>query len=839
MIFWKMSLQQLRFRLARTTLTLASIVIGVTALVGVAMAVHTARTAFGEMYEALAGKADIIVEPHGGGSFPESYVQTIAAASGVKSVAPLLRRNGLMYTDTGKVRLLLLGIDPRRDVDVREYKVVDGRYFSGNDEIMLEHALAQGLKIKLGDEVRFLTRQGLMRKQVVGFLAASGAAEFAEGSVAFWSLPDLQQAFRGEGQISTAFVVSEPGRDPAALRQALDDALPDAVDVTLATSHTGTAQGVLFAVQLAMAFSLVITVLAMGFIVLNTFLMNVTERRRSLAILRVVGASNKQLKGMLVREGILLAVAGTLIGLPLGYGVSHLIIAGMEKGFQVALPSPNISPLWLLAAIAINLAVVIGATLYPAKKAAEVSRAGGLGRDLSPRDDDAPQSKKPLIVAGVMVVVATTLYTLMLKGLLPLQVGIGGAVLPLLATVLVSQRALPWAITRVGAVMRRFSPVFGLIAEKQLLRHRLRTQLTWAILFFAVAGSFALGNVLMDVVSDVSGWFRETIRSDFVLRVTMPGVDSGDAAGMGLELKEGIQAIPAVSQAVGVRFFLVDAQGSKVVAIARQFEVEDHLPLSIQGSIPGEDPFKQVLAGDLVMGTIAAQQLGVSPGDVITVAYGGKSHELRVAATCSVYAMGGMAVVLDYRAAQRVFGIEGADAFLIQADRKANPGVEAALQKIADDQGAILQSYLEFASTVDGLIGGVVASLWVILTFGFMLALLGIVNTLTMNILEQVQELGMLRVVGMTKAHVRRLILGQAIMHGVLALIPGLIVGYLLGQLVRSTSLWMVGEAARLTPRPLIFATYFVVVLGLVSFIAWFPARRAANTSILAALKRE
>ena len=78
---------------------------------------------------------------------------------------------------------------------------------------------------------------------------------------------------------------------------------------------------------------------------------------------------------------------------------------------------------------------------------------------------------------------------------------------------------------------------------------------------------------------------------------------------------------------------------------------------------------------------------------------------------------------------------------------------------------------------LDQMMGGVIGGLWAILALGFVVAAFGIANTLTMNVLEQTRELALLRVVAMTRRQVRRLVLLQAGIIGLIGLGLGIIDG--------------------------------------------------------------
>ncbi len=90
------------------------------------------------------------------------------------------------------------------------------------------------------------------------------------------------------------------------------------------------------------------------------------------------------------------------------------------------------------------------------------------------------------------------------------------------------------------------------------------------------------------------------------------------------------------------------------------------------------------------------------------------------------------------------------------------------------------------------MVNGVIASLWTLLTLGCSIAAMGLVNTLTMNILEQTREIGMLRVVAMTRQQTRSMILAQAVMMGVLGILPGAGIGIFVSYAISlsAQSIW-------------------------------------------------
>jgi putative ABC transport system permease protein len=137
------------------------------------------------------------------------------------------------------------------------------------------------------------------------------------------------------------------------------------------------------------------------------------------------------------------------------------------------------------------------------------------------------------------------------------------------------------------------------------------------------------------------------------------------------------------------------------------------------------------------------------------------------------------------------------------------------------------------------MVNGVIASLWALLAGGCIVAAIGLVNTLTMNILEQTREIGMLRVVAMTRTQTRRMILSQALMMGALGIIPGALVGVFVSYAISLSAEAILGHKIAFTLHPILVGG--AVVLGLVIVLAasLIPAERAARLKLSAALQYE
>jgi putative ABC transport system permease protein len=215
------------------------------------------------------------------------------------------------------------------------------------------------------------------------------------------------------------------------------------------------------------------------------------------------------------------------------------------------------------------------------------------------------------------------------------------------------------------------------------------------------------------------------------------------------------------------------------------------------------------------------------------------ARRLTVAGTTSEYTVGGMMLYMDWDRAKELFDVRGVHAYPITAKPGMAARLEAQLQSFCKERGLQCQTNAEFRRHIERAVQGVEGFFWMLVVLTFVVASLGVVNTLTMNVLEQTRETGILRAVAMQRRQVRKLILCQAAALGLVAVLPGCGLGIGLAWLMNLSGREILGQ-----PIPLRIEPGYVLgclAAGLVTTLvaAWLPARRAAMQPILPALQFE
>ena len=151
----------------------------------------------------------------------------------------------------------------------------------------------------------------------------------------------------------------------------------------------------------------------------------------------------------------------------------------------------------------------------------------------------------------------------------------------------------------------------------------------------------------------------------------------------------------------------------------------------------------------------------------------------------------------------------------------------------------LLRSFGDVKRFIDGIVSGVVGSLWAILGLGFVVGSLGVANTVTMNVLEKRRTLGLLRAVGMTSRQVTGVVVLESLLLGLSGAIIGLLGGLTTALFIQYASQPLLGHPIRATLRPSLIAANIAAAILVTGLAAWFPARRAARLDLLEAISSE
>jgi putative ABC transport system permease protein len=242
-----------------------------------------------------------------------------------------------------------------------------------------------------------------------------------------------------------------------------------------------------------------------------------------------------------------------------------------------------------------------------------------------------------------------------------------------------------------------------------------------------------------------------------------------------------------------------------------------------------------------VISSVVAQNAEIKAGDIVEIDTPTVPRKVHVLGINNEYLVGGLLMWMHREAANDMLGIVGYDGYILMA----KPGEDnrqrlyEILRPLTSEYGLLLQSFAEIHTTIEGIIRSSDFMLWGLVIVEFVVASFGVVNTLTMSVLEQTRELGMLRIIAMTRAQVRKTIEAQAIILGLMGIVPGIAVGLVIAYLMNMATYTTIAHPVKFGFHPWMVLGTLAGSLSLVIIAAFLPAFRASRIDVLKALQYE
>src|SRR5439155_2158648 len=494
------------------------------------------------------------------------------------------------------------------------------------------------------------------------------------------------------------------------------------------------------------------------------------ERRRQLSILRAIGAKKGQITGMLLGESILLGVVGTVVGLGVGVVVAFFATTLVGRAFDVQLPSlvDVMTPTPFILGTTFGLLMALVGAVVPALLAGQVSPLEGMNRVANIKKWDF--TRYYLIFGPLLTIGSLIVMYLSITERISIDAATYAAVALLVGLVLIDIVIFDPQAAFVASLLKRLSPVEAGMALRQVVRNHMRSALTVAVLFIAGSTGVGMASSIIDCVNDVQLWFNKAITADYVIRAMMPDMATGTAADLPDELGKDLEAQHEKLHIryEGMSFIQAkvprgkdESEALTVIAVAREYLDTNPPPFDLIEPKSAEQLRAKLLSGQVVIGSVLSMKTGLKVGNNLPLETKEGVQQIPICGVANEYMVGGLSVHMARPFAERWLGVEGYDGFIVKVLEGDPEAVKPELETLAKKYDVLLMSQADIKRTVEQFQNGTVWSLWALVFTGFVVAAFGVVNTLTMNVLEQTRELGLLRIVAMTKKQVRRTIVMQ------------------------------------------------------------------------------
>jgi putative ABC transport system permease protein len=402
-------------------------------------------------------------------------------------------------------------------------------------------------------------------------------------------------------------------------------------------------------------------------------------------------------------------------------------------------------------------------------------------------------------------------------------------------------RVLSWPV-------RRVAPVEGRIAADSARSDPTRTAATATGLMIGLALVVAVNSLGSSFLSSISEEFDRSFARDLTVQPTGFAPGEGPQQTIAAGLRDRLAKIPEAEVVARERILFVpglpgprgktQTDGLLLAFEPHQYEQVD--TTDIEGA-SREQAFDRLERGWVTVGNGYADEEGLEVGERLELDGPSGSRAARVAGTVETVVFGGQTVGMSLRTLRQVYGVRSDSELALKATSEgARSDLERKVERIVsrDYPNLSVLSNEELKSDVESQVNQQFGIFYAIVGVAVFASLFGIVNTLSMSVLERTREIGVLRALGSTRWQVRRQIGDESLVIGLIGALLGIAVGALLGwALLKGLSSGIPGVEYEPPLGTMLWVAAAGVALGLIASIV--PARRAARLDVIRALSYE
>lgn len=842
-----------------TGLLILSVALGVAVVVSIDMANESASRAFTLSTEAVVGKTthQILGGPSG---IDEAVYRELRVKYGYRLSAPIV--DGYAgVVELGRQTVHVLGVDPFAEAPFRTYFTsgLNGRgeasldslskFFTQPGAVLISADSATRFGLKPGDQLTLRINTYQRRATLVGLLqppkAVSGRA--LEGLM-LTDISTAQELFDMQGHLSRVDLIATPE-----IAQLIAAKLPAGLSLAPASEQANTVTQLTAAFQLNLtAFSLLALMVGM-FLIYNTVMFSVVQRRQVLGIMRCLGLTGQQIFGLILLEAAVLGLIGALIGLALGVLLGRLTVALVTQTindlyFSLTVNSVELQPQTLVKGVLLGIGAALIAAAIPASEAANVPAVTVLQR--SDLEDRIRRGLPRLTRVGVILIALGAILiafvqTTVVASFAGLFVFLFGVVfcVPLLTIALM--RVAAWALGRWG--------LLGRMAARTVTNALSRTSIAIAALTIAISVTIGVTVMIASFRVTVENWLDQTLLAD--IYIAPPQASANRAVTMDPSLPDRIRAVPGVSAIEVLRGVTVNSPTLGAVRLnavsanrrrdARVFRFASGTP---------DEVWQQVENGAVVVSEPFANRHHLSPAPLsqfgrgvggeglsLTLLTDRGPHTFPIAGISYDYSsdQGSVLMSLDvYRqywndnniSSVAAYVAPGADAH--QVEDAARAALSGSIVVVQGNKALRDAALVIFDRTF-----AITATLRLI---AVIVAFIGVLSALMALQLERTRELGTLRAMGMTLPQLWRLTLLETGLLGATAGLLSIPTGLLMSLvLIYVINLRSFGWTIFFSPVPEIYVQALFVSIGAALIAAIYPMRRMSRLEAAAALRSE
>lgn len=877
-IFRWISLRHLLHQPGRTLLTLAGVTLGVAVFVSIRLANTSALSSFSDTVDTVAGKANLQITADAEG-FDERVFPHVMNLTGIKAAAPVVQTYSRAHpgppppTQSGapvysrdqyRETLLVMGIDlflegpfaryadgpgspvsPRPSLEAIRQQRLALEFLADDRGLAITRTLALRHNLSPGDTLTIITTGKPIPLTVRFVIESQEFQQALGGNVALMDIGVAQDVFGRVGKLDRIDLMVEQSQREL-VTERLKGILPANASVGQPAVRTQQVENMVSAFGLSLTALSSIALFVAMFLIFNTVSMSVLRRRSEIGIMRSIGVAKRQIIIQFLAEALIIGILGSLLGLVAGTLLAKLTLGSVSRTLSMLYLVAHASTLQLdmttyITGFLLGVGVTLVSAIAPAIEASRTSPSVTVRQGILIEGMNLPLGK--LAVAGVTMLGASVVISIWTVTERQPWGGFVSAFLVLGGFSLIAPAFTLFAESLCSRFIRPLTGIEGVLGARYLRDAVARTSVVVAALMVAVGMLVGLDIMVGSFRETVDLWVGQTVKGDLYVQPVGRRA-GGSTTSLPPEIVRAAREVPGVAAVDTYRGVRITYNDQIAFVIAVELGVQ-----RVHGGMQFIDgaPAPEVLAAALSQrGVLISESFSyrhrIETGDTLNLRTPTGTAPLPVVGVYYDYSTDTGAIMMDYSLYGSLWDSQRTESMALYLTSGAN-GDQVRLNLLEAVDNRLLLNITpnqELRKRVLVVFDQTFRITYALQAIAVVVAILGVITTLTALITQRGREIGVLRAIGALRKQVHKMVLVESGLIGLIGAGLGCFCGMALSiLLIYVINKQFFGWSMRLAVDPWIFvqATALMVVTGMIAGL--FPARLAVTRVAAEAMRVE
>jgi putative ABC transport system permease protein len=798
----------------------------------------------------VAGKTHLEVTSPGKG-FDENLFLPIKNTEGIVAATPVVQYVAQCSPPINQP-LLVLGIDVFSDRRFRDYRFKGGAKERNLLEFLLEpnaiavtKTFAEKFGLNQGSRLNLLIGSKQVSFTVKGIMEEEGPAKALGGNFAILDIAHAQEAFDKVHLLDRVDLLVDPQASLEAVAAGLRKKLPPNISVRRPQTRNSQVENMIGAFRLNLTALSFVSLFVGMFLIYNSMSISVIRRRREIGILRSLGVSGNQILILFLSEGAILGFLGAIVGIGIGLIMAKFTLASVSRTVTalyilVKAEHLTISPSTLILGALISVVVSVVSAAGPAREAARTQPREALS--LNNLERKVWGRVGTFMLAGLGALVLAFIFALQKPVLGRPIFGFGAAFLILVGFSLITPAGTRWLNALFAPAVERFFKTEGMLASHYVKDSLTRTAITIAALMTALAMLISISIMILSFRKTVAIWVDQAITADIILTPASAAISGWDAF-VPPEVAAHARNHPHVEEVDTIRVSEMDYGGRVVLLWAAVTPVLLHQNrLRFLRGDEAEIIERVTQGGEVIVSETFSMKFGLMEGKDLLMQTPGGLREFRIAGVFYDYTTENGMIIMDLAIYQKIWGdlrINRATLYLRDISRMEEVRKDL-VRRLSGRYQVLAISNRELRNEILRIFDQTFAIAHALKVIAFIVAILGIVNSMLALVIERERDIGILRAIGTFRAQIRKMTLVEAQLMGLVGFVLGAVSGVLLSMvLIYVINKQSFGWTIQFFIVPSVFVQSLVLMV-VASFLAGLsPAHAASKKTVAESVKME